>query len=337
MHPFSEPELLGDRTSAGRLSRLSAGTVLPTAIGVAAVSVATAGVAVLAFLSGGGTQPEHVLPAGALAFVKVDLDRAANQKLAVYRLAEKSPASADKVDDEDDVKDQLLAALFEGDVDSYTGAVLLRDVHIGGEKSSGMVQDLPASAVLALSVTGLGDGLATLYDRTAGGAAEAAGLTEAAEQHGLSLPQDLRVLLGDETMLAVFGSQDVALRSRGDGDEAYALAQRLAQAVEDNGGPPTGDRLRDLDAGLAVGTSPGALDRVMATAGRLGDSDRFQLAVPEADDAGVVLYVDVARALELGAADGDLVDRSAVEPLDAPGLTVDGGGDGALRLRLTVR
>ena len=495
MHPSSEPDLLGSPTPAGRLSRLSASTVLPAAIGVAAVSVATAGVAVLVFLSGGGTQPEDVLPAGALAFAKVDLDPAANQKLAVYRLAEKFPASADEVDDEDEVKDQLLAALFEGaegvdyaadiapwigdragiaalpsggaepdalaavayrdraaaeaglarlatadptviyafsekadyvllgdsqavvdaavdpadvlgDADSYTGAVdaldgdqiltgwvdvaafwgaltpearqqaseatgaqgdlapsgqavfgvraddrflevqgrtvdasadVLREVEIGREKGSGMVQDLPESTVLALSVTGLGEGLATLYDRTAGDATDALGLTEATEQFGLSLPQDLRVLLGEETMLAVFGEQDAALRSRGDGEQAYPVAQRIAQALEDNGGPPTGDKLRDLEGGVAVGTSPAALDQVTATDGGLGDSDRFQLAVPDADDAGVVLYVDVTRALALGAADGDLVDRSTLEPLEALGLTVDGGGDGGFRLRLTVR
>ena len=494
MHPLNEPDLLGSPTPAGRLSRLSAGTVLPAAIGVAAVSVATAGVAVLAFLSGGGTQPEDVLPAGALAFVKVDLDPAANQKLAVYRLAERFPASADKVDDEDDVKDQLLAALFEnaegvdyaadispwigdragiaalpsggeepdalaavayrdraaaeaglsrlkaadptivyafsekadyvllgdtqavvdaavdpaevlGDADRYTGAVdaldgdqiltgwvdaagfwgaltpeerqqaseatgaqgdlaptgqavfgvraddrylevqgrtvdanadVLREVEIGGEKGSGMVQDLPESTLLALSVTGLGDGLATLYDRTAGGAADALGLTESAAEFGLSLPQDLRVLLGEETMLAVFGREDVALRSRGDGEEAFPLAQRLAQAFEDNGGPPTDDKLRDLEAGFAVGTSPAALDQVTASDGGLGDSDRFQLAVPDADDAGVVLYVDVVRLLELGLAE-DTVDRSSVEPLEAVGLTVNGGSDGGFRLRLTVR
>ena len=494
MHPSREPDVLGSPLPSSRLSRLSAGTVLPAVIGAAAVSVATARVAVLALLYGGGAQPEDVVPASALAFLKVDLDPAANQKLAVYRLAERFPASADKVDDEDDVKDQLLAALFEdaegvdyaadiapwigdragiaalpsggeepdalaavayrdraaaeaglsrlkaadptivyafsekadyvllgdtqavvdaavdpaevlGDADRYTGAVdaldgdqiltgwvdaagfwgaltpeerqqaseatgaqgdlaptgqavfgvraddrylevqgrtvdatadVLREVEIGGEKGSGMVQDLPESTLLALSVTGLGDGLATLYDRTAGGAADALGLTESAAEFGLSLPQDLRVLLGEETMLAVFGQEDVALRSRGDGEEAFPLAQRLAQAFEDNGGPPTDDKLRDLEAGVAVGAAPAALDQVTASDGGLGDSDRFQLAVPDADDAGVVLYVDVVRLLELGVAE-DTVDRSSVEPLEAVGLTVNGGSDGGFRLRLTVR
>lgn len=494
MHPSSEPDLLGSPAPAGRLGRLSAGTLLPAAVGVAAAGVALSGVAVLAFLSGGGTQPEDVLPAGALAFVKVDLDPAANQKLAVYRLAEKFPASADEVDDEDEVKDQLLAALFDdvegvdyaadiapwigdrigiaavpsgdgepdalaavgyrdraaaeaglarlraadptvayafsekadyvlvsdvqsvvdaavdpssvlGDADVYAGAVdaldgdqivtgwldlaafwaaltpqersetsrafgaqgdlgptgqavvgvraddrfvevqgrtvdasadVLREVEVGGEKGSGMVQDLPRGTVLALSVTGVGDALATFYDRTAGGPADAAGLTEAAEQLGLSLPQDLRALLGDETMLAVLGQEDVAVRSRSEGDQAYAVAQRVAQAVEDNGGPVAGDSLRDVDGGLAFGTTPAALDQVTATDGGLGSSDRFRLAVPDADDAGVVLYVDVARALELGAADGDVLDRESVEPLEAVGLTAN-GGNGGFRLRLTVR
>ena len=494
MHPSREPDVLGSPLPSSRLSRLSAGTVLPAVIGAAAVSVATAGVAVLAFLSGGGAQPEDVVPASALAFLKVDLDPAANQKLAVYRLAERFPATADDVDDEGDVKDQLLASLFEdaegvdyaadiapwigdragiaalpsgaaepdallavahrdrdaaeaglarlkaadetlfyafseqadyvligdaqevddaavdpaevlGDSDRYTGAIaeldgdqvvtgwadlgsvwgaltpedrqeatdalgapgdlaptgqavlgvraddrwievqgrtvdadadVLRQVDIGAQEGSGMVQDLPPSTVLALSVTGLGDGLATLYDRTAGAGPGAADLTGVAEQYGLDLPQDLRTLLGEETVLAVFGAEDVAVRSRSDGDDAFALAQRLAQTLEADGGPPLGDQLRDVEGGLAVGSSPAALDQVTATDGGLGDSDRFQLAVPDAAEAGVVLYVDVVRARELGFDDNDVVDRSSIEPFESIGFTANGGDDGGFRLRLVV-
>ena len=492
---LSAPDVLGGPSPARRLARLSGGTVLPAVIAVAAASVATAGVAVLAFLSGGGTQPEDVLPAGAIAFLKVDLDPAANQKVAVYRLAEKFPASADVVDDEDDVRDQLLGALFEdvegvdyaadiapwlgdraaiaalpsggevpdalaavayrdraaaeaglarlkaadesvvyafsekgdyvllgdsqavvdaaveppsvlGDAASYTEAVdaldgdqimtgwvdlaafwgalppaereeasrtlgaagdlsptgqavfgaraddrfievqgrtldatadVLRDVEVGGQQVSGMVRELPASTVLALSVSGLGDGLATLYERTAGGPADTQVLRDVAEQAGLSLPQDLRVLLGDETMLGVFGAEDIAVRSRGDDGDAYAVAERIAQSISDSGGPPAADTLRRAEAGVAVGTTPAALDQITASGGGLGDSARFQLAVPDAEDAGMVLYLDVARALELGGPGGDVVDRSTVEPLEAVGLTAEGGDDAGFRLRFTVR
>jgi hypothetical protein len=84
---------------------------------VALVTVGLAGTAVAAgaLLSGGGTQPEDVLPSGALAFAKLDLDPAAGQKVALYRLAQEFPDV--EVTGEDSIKDDLLASFFEGSED----------------------------------------------------------------------------------------------------------------------------------------------------------------------------------------------------------------------------
>lgn len=49
----------------------------------------------------------------ALAFAKIDLDPAAGQKLAIYQLAKRFPSTGEKVKDQDSVKDELLAALFD--------------------------------------------------------------------------------------------------------------------------------------------------------------------------------------------------------------------------------
>ncbi len=65
--------------------------------GVAAVAVLAAGgagYAAFSALNGGGSQPEDVLPASTIAFVKVDLDPSAGQKLELYRLLQKFPDSA---------------------------------------------------------------------------------------------------------------------------------------------------------------------------------------------------------------------------------------------------
>jgi hypothetical protein len=63
--------------------------------GAAALAV-LAGGAVTAYaytvLASGGVQPERVLPATTVAFAKLDLDPAANQKIAAYRLSNKFPA-----------------------------------------------------------------------------------------------------------------------------------------------------------------------------------------------------------------------------------------------------
>ena len=97
--------------------------------GVAALTLALAGGAVYGatVLSGGGAQPEDVLPARAFGFVKLDLDPAAGQKVAAYQLARKFPDSG--VTAEGDVKDQLLRAVlpeqdrreYDADVEPWLG------------------------------------------------------------------------------------------------------------------------------------------------------------------------------------------------------------------------
>lgn len=98
---------------AGRLRRAA----LAGVAGAAALVVAGTAWAAASYLSGGGAQPEDVLPASVVAVAKVDLDPAAGQKLAVYRLAQRFPSTKDDVRDEDDLKDQLLRTLLDGNPD----------------------------------------------------------------------------------------------------------------------------------------------------------------------------------------------------------------------------
>jgi len=64
---------------------------------IAAVAVLMAGggaYAAFSAFNGSGAQPEDVLPASSIAFVKVDLDPSAGQKLELFRLLQKFPQSA---------------------------------------------------------------------------------------------------------------------------------------------------------------------------------------------------------------------------------------------------
>jgi hypothetical protein len=94
-----------------------------------------AGVAVLAVVAGGavaayaytmlassGIQPERVLPATTLFFAKLDLDPAAGQKIAAYRLSAKFPAVSKGAPNIDAEKNALLSAFFgdRGDFDYKT-------------------------------------------------------------------------------------------------------------------------------------------------------------------------------------------------------------------------
>lgn len=71
-------------------------------------------------LSGGGSQPESALPSGAFAFVKIDLDPSAGQKIDGFRFLRQFPALKDKLGG-DDPRRLLFEAVAEdagwGEVD----------------------------------------------------------------------------------------------------------------------------------------------------------------------------------------------------------------------------
>jgi len=123
--PFSPgADLLGPATSTeaepGKGGGRGRRVALVTAAAVLVTTVSGGAYALASFLSGGGTQPEQVLPAGALAFAKIDLDPAANQKVAVYSLTRKFPDLAKQNGNEDRaLKDSVVAGAFEGSGLSY--------------------------------------------------------------------------------------------------------------------------------------------------------------------------------------------------------------------------
>lgn len=97
------------------------GLVIGSAAAVLAV-VAGAAVYATTTLSGGGRQPDEVVPKTTFAYVKLDLDPAANQKLAAREFFRKFPDVKDKVgDDADAVFDDLLAEVIDDeDIDYKT-------------------------------------------------------------------------------------------------------------------------------------------------------------------------------------------------------------------------
>ena len=85
-------------------------------VGGAAVAVAAlvGGIAYgAASLSGGGTQPEGALPAGAIAFAKVDLDPAAGQKVDAIRFMRKFPSLRGHVAQDADLRKVLFDAVAD--------------------------------------------------------------------------------------------------------------------------------------------------------------------------------------------------------------------------------
>ena len=64
-------------------------------------------------LSGGGAQPEDALPAGAVAFAKVDLDPSAGQKIDGFRFLRKFPALRERIPLDGDVREVLFDSFAE--------------------------------------------------------------------------------------------------------------------------------------------------------------------------------------------------------------------------------
>jgi Protein of unknown function (DUF3352) len=103
----TSPDSPGDSNGMGEVLSSDTGPLLPAPrpssrgrrpgrimAGVAAVMalvVVGGGYAAWSALNGGGTQPEQVLPANTVAFVKLDLNPSAGQKIDLYRLLQKFP------------------------------------------------------------------------------------------------------------------------------------------------------------------------------------------------------------------------------------------------------
>src|SRR5688500_16535777 len=81
-----------------------------TAVGVAA-ALGLGGWGAYALLSGGGLQPADALPASAVAYVSLDLDPSAGQKIEAFKILKKFPG----IDEELDISstDDLRRVIFD--------------------------------------------------------------------------------------------------------------------------------------------------------------------------------------------------------------------------------
>ena len=211
----------------------------------------------------------------------------------------------------------------------------------GTGKGSDMVARLPADTVAAMSMTNLGAAMADLFDKVyADSGDDPLGILDAAEEVGVTLPGDLRALLGEETLAAV-GKEGFAMRTRSaDVDGAFRTASALLGAASEEEDVPM---LRRLDDGIAVASTPEQLDAVSRNDGGLGASPAFRTAVPDSAGAGMLVYIDIAQAITLtedmsgGSAAGDELPAD-VRKLESFGMTSSGDArNGTFRMRLTVR
>lgn len=169
---------------------------------------------------------------------------------------------------------------------------------------------------------------------------------------GLALPDDLETLLGDGFSLAVDADLDLdaaarapermpaGLRVTGDPEEITRVVEKIKAAL----GPDA--RMLTVSPGegvVGIGLDGEYVDE-LARDGALGEDATFRDAVPEADDAAGVVYVDfdaVAAWVVQAGAESDPDGREVLEnlrPLRALGMAswTDDDGTSHGRFRLTT-
>jgi hypothetical protein len=189
------------------------------------------------------------------------------------------------------------------------------------------------------------DVLATLPDDTAaalgvglaegwlGKLVDADTLQQLADEIGLDLSADAEALAGRSAAIAVGGGIDPdAVFESGDGSglavglKVQGDADRIRAVVDKLGEPFGVDTEGDV---VAVGPDADYRQQLLENGG-LGDTDAFRHAVPQADDAGAVLFVnfDAGSWFE---------DEDDLEPLEAIGASVRvDDGTSYLVLRVTT-
>ena len=179
-------------------------------------------------------------------------------------------------------------------------------------------------------------------------------IAQGEQQTGLSLPDDIETLLGDGLTVSLDSSADLSsltrspdpasvpagVRIKGDAAEITRILDQLKKVAG-----PQGDVVKVSSSGdtVSVGTDPAYVERLLEK-GDLGSRASFRDAVPEADRASGVFYLDFDAGGGFATEVGDLVSdkdpevKANLEPLHAFGASgwVDGSGVQHSLVRLTT-
>ncbi|WP_182526368.1 hypothetical protein [Nocardioides dongkuii] len=217
-----------------------------------------------------------------------------------------------------------------------------------GDGGADALATLPADTAAAVGIgfaEGWFDELMATASSSVGEDAETL-LEELEEETGMSLPEDAETLAGDSAVLSIGGDFDadtfadsedgtdvpVALKVLGDTGAIEEVLDQIRAGVGSD--QPVLDSTSEGDA-VAIGPHEEYRDRVLED-GDLGDEASYRDVVPE-KDAAAVLYVDVARVVELveGTMGPDDEIAANLAPLVALGMSAwedDGVAHSLLRI-----
>jgi hypothetical protein len=224
-----------------------------------------------------------------------------------------------------------------------TGIATLDGMKAGTKPGSDLVQGFPSDSVAAIGMTGLGDALASAYSSMRPMIADLGGgdvLTSIADA-GIHLPADLRTVFGTEVAGYVAGTQDDPIAvlhvKNAHPSAAKAVLQKGVKLVgEWSHDPAPADFLdsvfKPVSDGFVVGFPEEAL--TAKTTSRLGTSEVFRNAVPDAHGAPLIVFVNIGALQDVY----DLSDDPDLAKLLAFGATSRSDGKNSVtRMRLTFR
>jgi hypothetical protein len=191
---------------------------------------------------------------------------------------------------------------------------------------------LPATTAGALSISGLDQAITKQWaeiekQASAAGADEIKQLIEQAKtKFGLNLPGDLATFVGQNLTLAVdsegLDSNQIkgGVRLTTDPAKAQAILEKVEQALTASGQPAPQIAKVAGDGVLTVATTD-EYAKTLAGEGTLGDSETFQTAIPNADEATFALFVDLDKVenLYLKSMEGD--EKANAKVLRAVGMS----------------
>ncbi|MFC7589129.1 DUF3352 domain-containing protein [Nonomuraea antimicrobica] len=222
--------------------------------------------------SGGGTQPNDVLPADSIAYVRLDLDPAANQKLALFQIARKFAATKDAFSGEDPRKalfdlvneDSENKIDFAKDVDPWLGSrVGLAAVPSGKEEPD------VAVAVQIKDQEAAKAGIAKIMD---------------GDEYGIAFREDYALLTATQDLATKYAQAEGSLSDNAEfGDDMGAVGEQGVLSFWADTGGLLELAKQEIPAGQAA-----VLDKVKNT--RFAGALRFDSAYAEL--AGVVRGVE---------------------------------------------
>jgi hypothetical protein len=214
-------------------------------------------------LSGGGTQPEELVPASAFAFAKLDLDPAAGQKVAAMQFLRHFPDAADALGESDDLREAIFGQIAEDAGLNYADDV---EPWLGDRFA---VAAIPGTA-------GQGPDFGVYLqvsdqDKAAGSLAEM--FSDEGAPAAVAFRKGYAVISQDQVML------DRVEAAAADG--ALSSASTFESDMADLGGDEVAAAWVDLEAALAtiVASAPGGLAGLQAEQQRALDAFQGRIAL----------------------------------------------------------